>query len=75
MDSLHLTSTSPNAGVYRLRSVVNQAIDRAKLKAELVQKQRQRLYAQMLKDGITSKALRDKVSAEIADLNTKLHAR
>jgi hypothetical protein len=46
-------------------------IDKASLKAKLVQKQR--LYAQMVNDNVSG-SVREKLSEEIGQLNTKLYA-
>lgn len=71
MNSLHLTKTSENAGTYKVVAAVKETIDRVKLEAEKAKKQR--LYAQMLKDGITSRHLLDQVSEEINAINAKLY--
>lgn len=52
-----------------LRAMIN----KIKLEAERVAKQR--LYAQMLKDGITTKAIKEKVQSEITDLTIQIYGK
>jgi hypothetical protein len=52
---------------------MNQIIDRVKLHVQVAQKQR--LYAQMLKDKLHTSPALQQLSEEIAQLNLQLYAR
>lgn len=56
-----------------MKKQVEEAVYKITLHSKIVKKQR--LYAQMLKDGITSKEVKDRVVGEINTLTEKLYAR
>jgi hypothetical protein len=68
MKTLIHTPSSPDAGVWR--SKWDALLERRKIHTALIEKQR--LFAQMVKDNITG-AVKEQLSEEIGALNLQLH--